>query len=496
MVFRLPTFSPVAWITISKVTQQTLWLILFAVLAPILGPRPYGLFSIVMVFVGFCELVLIEGATEALITVGELDPLHTSTANLVNGVLAVGCGLVMAVLAPAIGMVFHDDEIVGLVWALAPLPVLSALSATPVALLRRSLQYKQLAVRSIVGLAIGGIFGIVLAIEGAGVWALALQVLAQRLAEVTIAWMSVPTRLSFRWSVTHFQEMKAVGMNVFAAQMLNFASGQLPRMILGYALGPTELGLFTLATRIADIIVGTTIMPCAAVGRVELKASKPGSLEFGRIFSEMTQSASVLAFPLFLGTAALAPDLFRLWLGQSWLAGTIPAQLILLGGLPFAFFFCIDAALLAANLSSVYRRLAAIQTLTVIATVLCAAPFGLELTCLALAIRSWLLLPVFLLLIQRSCHLSVYDFVRLPVRSLTGAVVMASILMLPLLRPLWLGREFDFILLIIIGVIFYGLFLYGFSRGQLTSLLTGYFVRRPDGPLTTAILSGSDSTET
>ena len=51
MAVRLPTLSPVAWLTADRVTQQVLWLILFAILAPILGPRPYGLFSIVMVFV-------------------------------------------------------------------------------------------------------------------------------------------------------------------------------------------------------------------------------------------------------------------------------------------------------------------------------------------------------------------------------------------------------------------------------------------------------------
>ena len=462
----------------SKLTQQFLWLVLFGVLAPILGPRPYGLFSIVMVFVGLCEIVMIEAMSEALITVGKLEPLHTSSANLVNGAIGFGFGIAMAILAPVIGMLFHDDEIVHLVWALAPLPVLSALSATPVALLRRSLQYRRLAVRSIAGLMIGGIFGIVLAIAGAGVWALALQVLTQRFGEVTIAWMSVPVRLGFRWSATHFREMKAVGMNVFAAQMLNLASGQLPRMILGYTLGPTQLGLFTMATRIADIIVVTTAMPYSAVGRIELRASKPGSQEFGRMFSAMTQNASILAFPLFLGTAALVPDLFRLWLGERWLAGIIPTQLILLGGLPFVFFYCIDAALLAANMSLVFKRLAAVQTLTMIATVLCAAPFGLELTCLALAIRSWLLLPFFLLLMRRSCHLSVYDFLRLPIRSLMGAVVMASILILPLLRPLWLRREYDFVLLVVIGMLCYGSFLYCFSRQQLKSLLAGFFVRR------------------
>jgi O-antigen/teichoic acid export membrane protein len=68
MFRRLPTLSPVAWTAVERVTQQILWLVLFAILAPILGPRPYGLFAIGSVFVGFCEIALMEGAIEALVS--------------------------------------------------------------------------------------------------------------------------------------------------------------------------------------------------------------------------------------------------------------------------------------------------------------------------------------------------------------------------------------------------------------------------------------------
>jgi O-antigen/teichoic acid export membrane protein len=478
MAIRVAAISPVAWVTIGRVTQQVLWLALFAVLAPILGPRPYGLFSIVMVFVGFCELVLIEGATEALITVNELDHLHTTTANLVNGAIALGFSLVMCALAPAIGVLFHDDEITSLMWVLAPFPVLAALSATPIAILRRSMQYKLLTIRSTVGLTIGGLLGIALALAGAGVWALAVQALAQRLAEVTIAWMSVPVRPGFTWSRPHFNEMKPVGMNVFAAQMMIFLSGQMPRVIIGYILGPTEVGLFALSSRFLDIILFTTVLPRSIVGRIELRDWKSGSPEFQRTFAAITQKSSILSFPLFLGAAALVPDLFRVWLGERWMAGIIPTQLILLSGVPFVFFYCIDAALLAANLSAVFKQMATVQTLTIVATVLCAAPFGLDLTCLSLAIRSWLLFPFFLWLVCRSCCLPLYGFLRLPIRSLLGAVVMAGLLTLPSLRPAWFDRRFDFVFLVVLGMMFYGVFLYGFSRGQLKSLLAGLFVHQ------------------
>ena len=430
---RLSTVSPVAWLTSERVTQQALSLILFAVLAPILGPRPYGLFALVMVFVGFCEAILLDGAVEALVTVDDLHHLHTTAANLTNGLMALVLGLAMFASAPAIAAAMHDPEFRNVMWALALMPVLSTLSAAPIAVLRRSLKFKQLAIRSILGLTIGGVFGIVLAVAGAGVWALVLQVLAQRIAELVIGWIAVPVRFGLTWSAPHFHELRPVALNVFGARIMAMVNGQLPRLVLGFTLGPTDVGLFALGSRFHDIIVNTMAVPRTAVGRIELRAEKIGSAEFQRDFAKMVQNASILSFPFFLGTAALAPSLFHLWLKQQWQAGIVPAQLIVLGGVPMVLFYSFDAALLAGNLSSVVRRIADLQVVTVAATVLCAAPFGLIATCLALAVRPWLLLPVVFMIFRRATNIPSRIALLPSLRALIGAVIMAGLISLPVL---------------------------------------------------------------
>jgi PST family polysaccharide transporter len=474
-IFRLPTLSPVAWLTVDRVTQQGLWLILFAILAPILGPRPYGLFAIVMVFVGFCEFILLEGAVEALVTLEDLDHLHTTAANVANTVIAVAFGMAMAVLAPVLGRAFHDEEMPRVIWALAPLPLMSSLSAVPIAVLRRSLQYKQLAVRSILGLVIGGVLGIVLALSGAGVWALVFQVIGQRAAELVIAWIAVPVRLGWTWSAPHFRDLRPVAVNVFTARMMTLVGGQFPRIVLGYAQGPTEVGLFALANRFVDVIIFTTVVPRTAVGRIELRGAKPGSETFAQDFARMVQNVSVLSFPIFLGLASLVPELFRLWLDQRWQAGIVPTQLIVLSGVPLVLFYSIDAALLAAGQSDMFRRMANLQGVSVAVTVLCTAPFGLDITCLALAVRPWVLLPVLLAMFGRACRIPAYRVMLPPLRSLVGAVLMAAVLGLPFLHPTWLNGAVNFGLLVIVGVSFYTFYLYCVARGELRAVLADVF---------------------
>jgi hypothetical protein len=44
---------------------------------------------LVMVFVGFCERILLEGAVEVLVTLDDLDHIRRTVVNLANGPLAL-----------------------------------------------------------------------------------------------------------------------------------------------------------------------------------------------------------------------------------------------------------------------------------------------------------------------------------------------------------------------------------------------------------------------
>ena len=478
MGIRLSSLSSVSWVTVEKITQQALWLVLFSILAPILGPGAYGEFAIVMVFIGFCELVLGDGMVEVLVTLVEFEQQHVGLTNLVAGLAALGLGLLLCCLAPAIGALFHNDHIRPLMMALAPLPLLSFLSAAPMAMLQRDMRFRRIATRSIVSLALGGAAGIGAAIAGGGVWALALQVLVQRSVEVVIAWASVPLRFQFVWSHRHFGQMRSIAINIFTARAMFYASGQIPRLVLGYVLGPVQVGLFTLAGRFVDMIMFTMVFPRVSVGQLELRTLPSGSPEFARVFAAMVRDVALVGAPLLLGAAAVMPELYRIWLDPRWLPGVAPAQLLLLGGPPLALVYCFDAAMLGARLPAAFSRTSTIQALTTAATVLFASPFGLNAACVALLLRSWALLPLYVVWVARGCGLPGAAYLRLPLRLFAGAALMAAAVYLPVWRPEGIDQRLVLVELIFLGALSYGAFCYGFARRELRAFLAGLVVRQ------------------
>lgn len=221
------------------------------------------------------------------------------------------------------------------------------------------------------------------------------------------------------------------------------------------------------------------------MGRIELRTVQAGTAEFTRRFAKMTQNVSMLSFPCFIGVAAIVPEVFRIWLDNRWAAGIVPTQLLLLSGPPLAVFYSIDAALLANNLSSVFRKMALWQGLTLSATVLCAAPFGLNMTCLALAVRSWIVMPAFLIVFGRSCQIPVSTVLLSPLRSLIGAICMAAFVSLPFFHLAWAYRGIDIVVMVSAGILFYIAYLYCFARRQFMEFLADFLHKHSPEPRVT-----------
>ena len=148
-----------------------------------------------------------------------------------------------------------------------------------------------------------------------------------------------------------------------------------------------------------------------------------------------------------------------------------------LSGVPMVLFYSFDAALLAGNLSSIFRKFANLQGLTVAATVLCAAPFGLTATCLALAVRPWVLLPVFVIMFRSATNIPGRSALLPCVHSLIGAVIMAGVLSFPLVHPTWMNGALEFALQVITGIVIYFSYLYCFARAEFRPLLSAVLIR-------------------
>jgi O-antigen/teichoic acid export membrane protein len=457
MRLRVGRLSPTTWITSEKVAQQILWFALFAVLGPILGPKPYGLFALAMVVIGFCELVLAEAAAEALLSIPEMSQAHVGTANVCNVVAGVLAGLVAAGVGQLLAWTMNEPIVAAIFLALSPLPLLSSLVASPTALLKRDMQFKQFAVRSITGLTIGGALGIAAALSGFGVWALVIQVVAQRMAEVVVLWASAPKAFALSWSRSCFADLRQCAFNVFAARSWTWVAAQAPRLIVGWMLGPTNLGLFTLATRVADVLLQVVLVPAAQIARLEMRRYADDLESLEEAMKRLLRDVGILAFPISIGLAAVAPTLCGVWLGPSWSGSGVGTAIMVLTICPWTYFYCSTAVMMGLGLSKLDVTVQAVLGLSSAAATVLAAPFGLNAVCWALLFRLVVLVALPLLVLRKGAGQDPLKLFLAPIGLLVAAGFMGGVVqaLTPAITH-FAGRLLALPALVAAGVVVYG----------------------------------------
>ena len=361
--------SPTSWLTTKTVFSQVFALLLFAIQAPLLGPRAFGLISIVMVFVGFCEYVPGEAAAESLISIREIDERHFSTMTTANVVLSLAIGAVVFLGADLIAHWFGDPEVARMMRWMAILPAISAFAAAPTAATKRDMQFGPLALRSIGSVVAGGVVGLILTLAGAGVWALVWQALVTRVVSTIVLWYAVPLRFSMRFSGSHFGDLVQFAFPTMISKLLTWSSQQIPRVMLGLWWGSTELGLFSLAARLGDILMEVAVVPRYAVARVELRRHVNDQPGLDAALQRMLMLLTVFCFPLCVGGAAVVPTLFHVWLDPRWVGAIVPAQVMLLTCVALVTQYMSGAALLAMNFQRSEALVSIAQTVVTVVAV-------------------------------------------------------------------------------------------------------------------------------
>ncbi|HYC04289.1 MAG TPA: oligosaccharide flippase family protein [Azospirillaceae bacterium] len=409
------------------VGRQLVSLVAFFVLARFLDAEQFGLYAFAFVVYAVTQCLVDDAVGEEIVRRREVDPISLSTAFWSNLLIAVAVAAVMAGAAPIAAALLKAPGLAPLLTAQAGILVIGALGGIHQALLRRELRNRALAVRSWIAVTAGAAAGIGVALLGGGVWSLIAQQLVERTLGTCLLWYSARWRPSLLWSRGEAGAMAGRTAEIVGLRLAMVGSQYIDRGAIMVVLGPSLLGIYSLAARIMDavsaaFIVATSVALLSVFARLQddlprLRATYHGALRL----------IAAVAFPAFLGLAMLADQLIPLMFGEGWRqAGPILAILALNG-----------AGLLVVQISAAaLRATGEIRALVLLylagaaanlCAILLAAPGGLAAVASALALRQLLFIPLVVWMVQRRLDVSpgrVYADLA-PVLLISGMMMVA-----------------------------------------------------------------------
>jgi O-antigen/teichoic acid export membrane protein len=407
----LPTHEQIAkaaaWSFVQTWGRQIVSVLVFLVLARLLEPSAFGVIALTGVLIALLQAFVDQGFSDAVVQRERLDREHLDTAFWANVAIAIVFAAVLVLSAGLIADAFREPTVAPVLRWLSPAIVIGALAGVQNGLLRRNLSFKSLALRSLVGISVGGCVGVAMAIAGYGVWSLVGQQLAGAASSAVVLWTSSEWRPRLRFSFRHLKELASFGISILGTRLLNLVNRRSDDLIIGIALGPIALGFYTVAYRV--LLIMTDVLT-TAVSQVALSTFARFQTELPRVrrtFYGATKMTSLLAFPAYTAMAVLAPLVVPVLFGHHWDASIPVMQVLAFIGIVHSVAFLDGAVLTALGRPSVVAKLTALNAATNVVAFLIAVHWGILGVAFAYVVRAYLVQPLSFLAVRRLIQIEV-----------------------------------------------------------------------------------------
>lgn len=323
------------WAVLGQVAKRGATFLTGLVLARILTPEHFGVYTIALTVAMFAMAFNDAGIGYAIARhrSDDVDELAATAATLAVS-LSVGIYLALFAAAPWIVSLFDRSGVsaqagaVGVVRLLGLTIVIDGAIAASAGAITRELDERTRTMAELAGFALSIIVNLTLALGGAGPWALAVGQVAGSL--VTALWLVLrsPVRARFGWQSWRARELLRFGLPMIVAGTLNQLVLNSDYVVVNRYLGAAVTGAYFLAFNVSNwpVTLISFAMRRAAVTGFSRLAQDRAELE--RAFVSSVGLLVTLVAPMVLLVGLLATDVLRVLYGPRYVIGTTALEFL------------------------------------------------------------------------------------------------------------------------------------------------------------------------
>ncbi|QFS84993.1 oligosaccharide flippase family protein [Roseivivax sp. THAF197b] len=288
------------WAVLLQWSRLGLSALVFLAAARVLSLDDLGRFAVCLAPIRLLQNALRIGFSEAVILVAE----RRADIRALTGLCLILGGAVSACFL-TVGLVV-DLPLMAL---LSALPLLGAFGAVPEGQLRKRMDLRSLALRTVAAQALAAISAALALWLGAGVYALAVFALTATAATSALALVAMPLRCSWpaRKQLANLWRRPA---EIGARDMLSSGLFPLAQMLVAGFFGLAAAGAFQIAVRLVQLTEAMTLAPLRL-------AALPALRRAPQLLSETTQHTARIAMWAWPGLFIAAPDIALVAVGAT-----------------------------------------------------------------------------------------------------------------------------------------------------------------------------------
>jgi O-antigen/teichoic acid export membrane protein len=293
------------------------------VLARLLSPTDYGIYSILLIFISIGHAVVQGGFSSALIQRKKVDEKDYSTVFAFSIVAATVIYITLFMLAPVVGRLYKQPMLINplRVIALTLFPnILYSIMNVKVA---REMDFAFVAKLSVICVITVGMISIGLAYAGFGIWALIIQQIATYTILPLLYCIHKKWIPSLRFSINRFKRIIPFSSRLLLTDLLNAVYVELQGIIIGVKYTAESLAFFTRGQvfprtimTVVDSSFHTVLFPVYSEMQDNIKSMREMLLISLRMIT-------FFVFPVMFGLFAVSDNMITIFLSNKW-QGCIP----------------------------------------------------------------------------------------------------------------------------------------------------------------------------
>ena len=300
-----------------------------AYLARKLDIGDFGIVAISSTLINFIQVFGISGISEYVVFYNEDDKKEVVNAAFwLNISITILIIVVLVIVAPLWADFYGNDAIANIIYLLSIGFFFNMLSAIPVALYRKEIDYKPLVIIQLVFGTISQISQVVLAFFDFGVYSLAIPTaVVLPLLSITIIYKS-KFKPSQNFYFSHWKKIFEYSKFVIGTRVVGMLVSNGDNLLIAKVLSIKILGIYDVAFRFANLFIGHFNPIVMNISLPILAKSKDNRNELITRFKKMIDMLSVINIPIIIGMILFAEPIILLLYGQKWIEAIVPFQIL------------------------------------------------------------------------------------------------------------------------------------------------------------------------
>ena len=245
------------WIVIQQIFTRGLGTLKFFIAASLLGPKDIGLIGLIFLFIVILESVTTTGLQQALVQSTEKKSQKELgavwTFQLARGLLI---GLLLLMGSETLSNYFDIQSSRYYICIAAIIPILRNMINPGVYIAQRNSQFKKLSFYEIVS-AVGDFsVSVIFIILGFGAESLILGGIVGESLKTILSWIyfKINLKINLEWELIY--DLRNFGKWIWASNIFVTFMNQSDKLIVAKLLGTTDLGVYQMASRMSQLIIG------------------------------------------------------------------------------------------------------------------------------------------------------------------------------------------------------------------------------------------------